>query len=65
MFIGDPLSDLPLYACLLKDDTVIFVEYIFPNAAILRQGDWEKFERLYAVADEYGIPMFSIMHDGA
>lgn len=63
MFIGDPFSGLPLYACGLKDDMILFVEYILSNAAILRQGDWATFEKLYTVAEEYDTPMYTIMRD--
>jgi len=61
VFICDPVTELPLYACCLKGAAIVFVEYIFPNAAILRQGDWAGFEKLYSVAREYDTPIYTIM----
>jgi hypothetical protein len=61
VFICDPVTDLPLYACSLRGDMIIFVEYVFPNAAILRQGDWTGFEKLYDVAREYNTPIYTIL----
>ena len=63
VFFGDPVTGLPLYACFLKDDIVIFAEYVFPNAAILRSGDWTRFEKLYSVAREFDTLMYTIMQD--
>ena len=62
VYFGDPFSGLPLYACFLKDETVVFAEYVFPNAAILRSGDWTRFEKLYNVAKEFDTLMYTIMH---
>ena len=61
IFIGDPIIGLPLYSCFLRGSIIIFVEYLFPNAAILRDGDWTKFEKLYQVAEESDTIMFTIM----
>ena len=63
VFIGNPYSDLPIYACYLFGDMIIFVEYILPNAAILHNGDWTGFEKLYTAAKEFDTPMYTIMHD--
>ena len=60
---GDPLIGLPLFACFLKDDGIIFAEYVFPNAAVLRSGDWTKFEKLFSIAQESQTIMYTFMHD--
>ena len=65
VFFGDPFSGLPLYACFLKEDAVIFAEYVFPNAAILRCGDWARFEKLYNVAREFDTMMYTIMQSAS
>jgi hypothetical protein len=65
VYFGDPSSGLPLYACFLKDNAVIFAEYVFPNAAILRCGDWVRFEKLYTVAKEFDTLMYTIMQDAS
>lgn len=61
VFIGDPLSGLPLYACFLKNELLIFAEFVLPNAAILRNGDWERFEKLYDTARQFDTLMYTIM----
>lgn len=63
VFIGGPFSDMSLYACYLAGDAIIYVVYEFPYAAILRNGDWDGFKRLYSIAKETDTPMFTIMRD--
>ncbi len=63
VFVCSFFSDIPLFACGLVGNTVIFAEYILPNAVILRHGDWSRFFKLYSVAKEFGAPMYTIMQD--
>jgi hypothetical protein len=63
VFIGGPFTDMSLYACYLLNDAIIYVIYEFPYAAILRNGDWDGFQKIYSIARETDTPMFTIMHD--
>jgi hypothetical protein len=59
--IGNPLFDMPVYACYLDADIIICVEYISPHAGIMRYGDWDAFEELYAIAKESDTLMLAAM----
>jgi hypothetical protein len=63
VFIGDLLSDMSMYACYLMGDTITYVIYEFPYAAILRNGDWEGFKQLYSIAKQTDTPMYTIMRE--
>lgn len=63
VFIGNLFDDSPLFACYLAGSMVIFAEYVFSNAAILRNGDWAMFEKLYSVAQEFNAPMYTVFRD--
>jgi hypothetical protein len=63
VFIGGPFSDMSLYACYLMNDAIIYVVYEFPYAAVLRNGDWAGFKKLYSIARETATPMFTIMRE--
>jgi hypothetical protein len=61
MLIGNPLIDLPVYACYLKGDAIIWVEYISPCTGILRHSDWDAFRELFKIAQDADTLMFATM----